>query len=50
MTSIRVAAVHAEPVWRGIDGTVQKTITLIREPAGKDGDGSPGRGPVAPLA
>ena len=35
MTSIRVAAVQAEPVWLDIDGTVKKTITLIREAAKK---------------
>ena len=35
MSSIRVAAVQAEPVWLDIEGTVDKTVKLIEEAAGK---------------
>jgi aliphatic nitrilase len=38
MASIRVAAVQAEPVWLDIDGTVEKTISLIQEAADKGAD------------
>lgn len=38
MASIRVAAVQAEPVWLDIDGTVDKTVTLIQEAAAKGAD------------
>ena len=36
MTKVRVGAVQAEPVWLDLDGTVDKTIDIIKESA-KDG-------------
>lgn len=35
-TIVKVGAVQAEPVWLDLQGTVEKTISLIHQ-AGKDG-------------